>query len=174
MRSIKQINIKNRTCYFFNDMINIKNFDSNLLKIGKKLYKNIDIYYIGYITMKDLDDVNIHSVNSFYLYFDKVDGYIEKSNGNRYLVFASADENKEILTKYTELWNEIKNLIEKINGKSGEYEKVFIKIKFDSDDDLPLGKILSLHDLTIVVRFVFQEGNKYYPQIFIDECLHVL
>ena len=106
MGSIKQINIKNRTCYFFNDMINIKIFDSNLLKIGKKLYKNIDTYYIGYITMKDLDYVYIHSVNSFYLIFDKVDGYIEKSNGNKYLVFASADENKEILTKCTELWNE--------------------------------------------------------------------
>ena len=54
MGNIKQVNIKNRTYYFFNDMINIKNFDSNLLKIEKKSYKNIDIYYIGYITIKKL------------------------------------------------------------------------------------------------------------------------
>ena len=53
MGNIKEINIKNRTYYFFNDMINIKDFDPNLLKIDKKLYKNIDIYYIGYITVKD-------------------------------------------------------------------------------------------------------------------------
>ena len=59
-------------------MINIKNFDSNSLKIDKKSYKNIRIYYIGYITMKDFDYVNIQSVNPLYLIIDKVDGYIEE------------------------------------------------------------------------------------------------
>ena len=63
MGNIKQINIKNSTYYYFNDMINIKHFDSDLLKIDKKSYKNIDIYHTGYITMKDLDYVNIHSIN---------------------------------------------------------------------------------------------------------------
>ena len=52
MGNINQINIKNHTYYFFNDMISIKDFDSSLLKIGKKSYKNIDIYSIGYITIK--------------------------------------------------------------------------------------------------------------------------
>ena len=66
MESIKQINIKNRTYYFFNDIINIKNSDSDLLKIDKNSYKNIDIYYIGYITKKNFDYVNIHSVNPLY------------------------------------------------------------------------------------------------------------
>ena len=94
MSSIKQINIKNRTYYFFNYMINIKNFDSNLLRIGKKLYKNIDIYYIGYITMKYLDYVNIHSVNPLYFIINKTDGYIEESNGNKYLTQVSTDKNK--------------------------------------------------------------------------------
>ena len=78
MGNIKQINIKNRTDYFFNDMINIKNCDSDLLNIDKKSYKNIDIYYIGYITMTDLDYVNIHGVNPLYFIMDKADGYIEK------------------------------------------------------------------------------------------------
>ena len=72
MGSIEQINIKNRTCYFFDDVINITNFDSNLLRIDKKSYKNIDIYYIGYITMKDFDYVNNHSVNPLYFLIDKV------------------------------------------------------------------------------------------------------
>ena len=65
MGSIKEINTKNRTCYSFNEMINIKIFDSDLLKIDKKSYKNIDIYYIEYITMKD--HLNINSVNPIYL-----------------------------------------------------------------------------------------------------------
>ena len=62
MGSIKEININNQTHYFFNDMINIENFDLDLLKIDNKSCKNIYIFYIGYITIKDLDSVNIHSV----------------------------------------------------------------------------------------------------------------
>ena len=78
MGNTKKINIKNRTYYFFDDVINIEDFDPNLLKIDKKLYKNIDIYYIGYITMKDSDYVKINSVNPLYLIIDKVDGHFEK------------------------------------------------------------------------------------------------
>ena len=78
MGNIKEINIKNRTYYFFDDMINIKNFDSNLLKIDKKLYKNIYIYYIGYIAMKDSDYVKINSVKPLYLIIGEADGYIEE------------------------------------------------------------------------------------------------
>ena len=59
MGSIKEINIKNRTYYFFDDIINIKSFHSNLLKIDKKSYKDTDIYYIGYITVKDPDYVKL-------------------------------------------------------------------------------------------------------------------
>ena len=107
-------------------MINIKDFDSNLLKIDKKSYENIDIYYVVYITMKDSYYVKINSVSSLYLIIDRVDVYIEGKNGNKYLTLVSVDKNKEILTKCTELSNKIKNLIEcnsieKINGgKAGE------------------------------------------------------
>ena len=62
MGNMKEINIKNRTCYFFYDTINIEDFGSNLLKIDKKSHKNINIYYIGFITMKDSDYVKINSV----------------------------------------------------------------------------------------------------------------
>ena len=109
-----------------------------------------------------------------YFIVNEVDGYIEESNGNKYLIFTSTDKNKEVLIKYTELWDKSKNLIGKINGITGEYEKGFIKIKFDSDDNLPLGKILSLHNMAIVVRSVFQEDSKYYPQMFLGECLYEL
>ena len=93
MGNIKEINIKNRIYYFFDDVINIKDFDPSLLKIGKKSHKNIGIYYIGYITMKDLDLVKINSVNPLYLIISEVDGYIEEINGNKYLTVASTDKN---------------------------------------------------------------------------------
>ena len=83
MGTIKQKNIKNRTYYFYNDIINLKNFNSNLLKIDKKSNKNIDIYNIGYITIKKIDDYeNIYSVNTLYLLVNHANGYIEENNGN--------------------------------------------------------------------------------------------
>ena len=172
MENIKEINIKNRTYYFFDDMINSEDFDSNLPEIDKKSHKKIDIYYIGYITMKDSDNVKVNSVNPLYLIIVKVDGYIEEKNGNKYLTLVSANKNEEVVIKYTELWNETKYLIKTINsGEAGEHEKDYMKIKVNSDDNLPLNKILKLHSLTMAIRSVFQEDDKYYPQVFLGECL---
>ena len=84
-------------------MVNIKKCYPNLLKIDKKSYKNIDIYYMGYIAMKDSDYLKINSVNPLYLIIDEVDGYFEEINGNKNLTLVSTDKNKEILTKYIEL-----------------------------------------------------------------------
>ena len=64
------------------------------------------------------------------------------------------------------MWNKNENLMEEINGKPGDFKKRFIKIKLDSADDLPLGKLPKLHNLTIIVRSIFQEDNKHYPQFF--------
>ena len=64
-------------------------------------------------------------------------------------------------------------MIEKIYGRLVEYEKDFMKIKFNSDDNLPLNKILKLHNLAVVVRSFFEDG-KFYPQVFLDECLYEL
>ena len=98
MGEVKQINIKNQTYYFYNDIIDLKDFDAKLLKIDKKSYKNIDIYYIGYITIKKIDDYeSIYSVNPLYLRINHASGYIEENNGNKYLIFNSVNENKEAL-----------------------------------------------------------------------------
>ena len=87
MEKVKQIEIKIWTYLFYNDMINLKNFKSNLLKIDKKHYKGIDIYYTGYITIKKIgDDGNIKSVNPLYLLVNYASGYIEEKNGNRFLM----------------------------------------------------------------------------------------
>ena len=171
MGNIEEINIKNQTYYFFNGMINIKDFDSNLLKIDKNSYKNIDIHYMGYITVKDSYYVKINSVNSLYLIISEVDGYIKEKNGSKYLVFDSANENNEVLKKYNELWDGIKNEIKTIYGgktskcSSAEYDKDFMKIKFNSDDNLPLTKTLKLHNITVVIRSIFEEHGKFYPQV---------
>ena len=88
MGKVKQTNIKNRTYYFYDDMINLLNFKSSLLKIVKKHYKEISIYYIGYIIIKTFCDFeNIYSVNFLYLLVNHENGYIEEKNGNKYLIF---------------------------------------------------------------------------------------
>ena len=135
MGIVKQIDIKNRTYYFYNDMINIKKFDSNLLKIDKKSYKDIGIYNIGYITSKKIDDYeNIHSVNPLYLTSAHASEYVEEKGVNKYSVFNSTDENKELLKKYSYVFDAIINKIKKIRGDECDYEKDYMNIKFNSDD----------------------------------------
>ena len=138
MEITKQINIKNRTYYFYNDIIDLENFDAGLLKIDKKSYKDINIYNIGYVTKKKIGNcMNINSVNPLYLGITRVNGYIEEKGGNKYLVFDSTDENKELLKKYNDVFNGIRDKIKKINSNECDYEKDYMKIKFNSDDDLP-------------------------------------
>ena len=128
------------------------------------------------MTIKRICDCeNIYSVNPLCLMIGEVIGHIEENNGNKYLVFDSTDENKEVLKKYTELWDGIKNEIKTINGgKIGEYGKDFMKIKFNTDDNMLLNKPLKLNLLTIIVRCIFEEDDKLYPQIYLEDCLHEL
>ena len=192
MGVVKQIDIKNRTYYFYNDIIDLKKFDTGLLKIGKKSYKNIGVYNIGYITKKKIDDYeNIYSMNPLYLFIDHARGYVEDLNSlylnidhasgyikekgvNKYLVFDSTDENKELLKKYSDVWNRIKNKIKDVDDSEFDYEKDYMKIKFNSDDNLPLNKPLKFHNITITIRSVFEEDGQLYPQLFLDDSLYEL
>ena len=125
MKEVKQIDIKNRTYYFYNDIIDLKKFDARLLKVDKKSYKNIDIYYIGYITIKKIDDYeSIYSVNPLYLRIDHANGYIEEKGVNKYLVFHTTDENKELLKKYNDAFSGIRDKIKEINSSECDYEKI--------------------------------------------------
>ena len=99
---VKEINIKNRTFYFFNDIISTKSFDPNNIKIDEKSYKNIVIYYIGYVTIKEY--VKIYSVNPLDLIFRYINGYFEEINGNKYLTLVPINESKENIEKHEELW----------------------------------------------------------------------
>ena len=118
MGKTKEINIKNRTYYFFNDMIDINNFHSNLLKIDKKPYKDVDIYYIGYITIKKFSDCeNIYSVNPLYLIIHSAKGHFKEKNDKKYLIIDSTE-------KYDEVFSGIRSKIETLNGgKQLFYEK---------------------------------------------------
>ena len=100
MGKINELNIKNQTYYFYNDMINIKNFDSNLLKIDKKPHKDFDIYYIGYITIKKIGDCkNIHSVNPLYLIIQPATGYFKEKNGEKYLIIYMPENYEEVFSR---------------------------------------------------------------------------
>ena len=168
MKSIRQVNTKNRQNYFFNDMINIKNFDPSLLNKNQVSFEDNDsvIYEIQYFK-------NLDSSNSLYLVFNNLDAYIENSGKNKYLIFASTDKNGKALEHYTERWNEIKEQIElKSGNKVIKYEKDFMKIKSGSNDDLPLSKILNIPVCIIIVRSVFEEDGKYYAQVLLLESLY--
>ena len=109
-----------------------------------------------------------------YLLINHANGYIEEKNENEYLIFDSTDESKEQLKKYNNVWNGIKNKIEEVSSGECDYEKDYMKIKFDSDDDLPLNKPLKFHSMTIIIRSVFEEDGKLYLQFFLDEAFYEL
>ena len=124
MGQVKELNIKNQTYYFFDDMIDIKNFHSSLLKIDKKSHKDIDIYYIGYISIKKCDDYeNIHSVNPLYLIIHSATGYFMKKNNQKYLIIDSTE-------KYEEVWSRVRSEIKTLNGgKELIYEKIMLELE---------------------------------------------
>ena len=112
MLTVKQTNIKNWTYYFYNDIIDLENFDSSLLKLDKKSYKDIGIYNIDYITIKKIGDCkNIYSVNPLYLRITRASGYIEEMEVKKYLIFDSIDDNKELLKKYNNVFDGIMDKI---------------------------------------------------------------
>ena len=119
-----------------------------------------------------IDDCeSIYSLNPLYLQVNYPSGYIEETNGNKYLIF----ENREVLKKYTDVWNGIKNKIKAINkAKENDYKKDYMKIKFNSDDDLPLNKQLKFDNMTITIRSAFEEDGKLYLQVFLDDTLYEL
>ena len=146
-----------------------------MLKIDKKSNKDIGIYNIGYITKKKTDDCkNIHSVNPLNLLIDHASVYIEEKGVNKYLVFDSTDENKELRKKYNDVSNVIRDKIKEAKDSDCDHEKDYMKIKFNSDDDLSLNKPLKFHLMTTTIRSVFKEDGKLYLHLFLDDSLYEL
>ena len=109
-----------------------------------------------------------------YLNITIASGYIKEKGVNKYLVFDSTDENKELNKKYNDVFNVIRDKIKETNSDERDYEKDYMKIKFNLDDDLPFKKALTFHLMTITIRRVFKEDGKLYPQVFLDDTLYEL
>ena len=82
------------------------------------------------------------------------------------------NETKEKSKKCEKLWSEIRELIRPTTKKSDDYDKKYMKIKFNSDDEFPLNKTIEIPTKTMIAKAIFFENNKYYPQVFLDECLY--
>ena len=127
------------------------------------------------MTIRDLKYLKINSVNPLYLIvFNNVitDGYFKEINKGKYLTLVPTNETKEKIKKYEELWSKIRYLIRSRTKNSEDYDENYMKIKFNSDDELPLNKTIEIPVMIIVVRASFHENKKYYPQVFLDECLY--
>ena len=123
MNSVKEINVKNNTYYYFDDMINIKSHAPNKIKTDEKLYKNLLIYRMERLAVKYLSYASINSVNPVYLIVNKISECIGETNGNKYLTLFSTDESKDTIKKYEELWNKIRDLIRSITNNSDNYDE---------------------------------------------------
>ena len=175
--AIGKLNIKGRSYYFYNDLINIKNLNNNnKLKLDKKCVWGNDVYYIEYITKKP--QCNVYSVNLLYLIINKIKGHFEEVDGDKYLIISS--ENGNIMQKYQEDFDgiKIKNIIQKIIKKINDYGQLikydenYMKIKFNTDDNIPLNKIIYFPNIIIIIRSITKKDDKYYPQLFLDDCLY--
>ena len=160
----RQLNIKNRTYYFYSDLTNVLDFEANNLKLDKKTWKDIDIYYIGYVDKKP--DWNVNSVNPLYLIIIRVYGYFSEKNGNKFLTI---DKGDSLLKKYDQVFSGIKHHIKKIAGTEVNYDADYGKIKFLTVDSIPLNKLIYFPTLTVVIKCVFKQNGVFYPQ---DDCLY--
>ena len=109
-----------------------------------------------------------------YLTIAHANGYIKEKGVNKNLAFDSTDKNNELLKKCNDVFNGIRNKIKEVSCVECDYEKDYMKIKFNSDDKLPLNKPLKFHNMTLTIRSVFEEDDKLYPQDFLDNTLYEL
>ena len=115
---------------------------------------NLSIYYIDYVTKRP--EYKINSVNPLYLMINGIDSFIEEKNSDKYLNIALTYS--EVLKKYSEICDGIKDCIEKIsNNILGEYDKDFMKIKVNADDDIPLNKQLNFATITVTVKIFLKK-----------------
>ena len=162
---IKSLKIKNQSYYYWNDIIFINDFDIKFFKIAKRESRiGIDIYYIGYVVNKLEYDRN--SEKPLYLSVKSLLGSVEEIDvsSDRYLVIDKS--NIEVINVFNTLreYIEDKIILDKIDG--------FDKIKFSSDIDLPLETLIQFQILTIIIRCIIKKDDKYYPEIYLDECLY--
>ena len=169
MRELKQINIKNRTCYFYNDIINLDEFDVSKIKVDKKDFNDINIYYLGFEHKKKISECDvINSANPLYLRIVNTNGQFKKGKDHVWYLLISDD----IFKKLVDIFESIKNIITEKTGNAVDYDKDYMKIKFESNNIFPEGKDVNVRMATITIRAIFAQDGKYYPQLFLDDGLY--
>ena len=159
-------------------MVYLDDFDVKLVKLVRRESRiGVDIYYIGY--MLEPDDY-VNSISPLYLVVKYLFGRVEKMQGSSDRYLFVDENNKEVINVFDKLWKFIKNEINRLikrndkitfgnaDNKISEYNK----LRFSSNVDLPLDALIELLMLTIVINCVIEKGNKYYPEIYLDECLY--
>ena len=167
--NVKSLEIKNTSYYYYDDIVHADEFDKNLIKVDKRESRiGADIYYIGYIVNKPQYNNSVSSVNPLYLILKDVKCTVEKIEGSsdRYLVIDL--NNKDVLNVFDDMFNFISNRINKIDGDDKNVNG-YIRLKFNSDVDLPLDKLIKFHTLTVIVACVIRKTNKFYLEIYVDE-----
>ena len=149
MGEIKQVNIKNRTYYFDNDFINLDEFDRRKIKVDRKNFNGIDIYHLGYEYKKKIEE-----------------------GDNVWYLIISGDEN--FLRIFSNTWKSIRTKIEENTGGVVQYDKDYMRIKFKSNDNLPTDNTANMYGVIIIIRSVFAQNGKFYPQLFLDDALYEL
>ena len=167
MRTLREISIKNCPEYIFDSMTNIKRLDTNLVSVNQQSFINDDA--VNYEIEYSKDCNNAYPL---YLVFNDVDLYFSCVDKKKYLVFVLTEKNEEVLKNYKNLWNEVREETRAIKGgiKPFKYEKDVMRIEFESDNGLPLGKILNIPACVIIARSVFEESGKFYPQVYLKNC----
>ena len=171
METIKQINIKNRTYYFYNDIINLDEFDESKIRVDKKDFNDIDIYYLGYEHKKKISECNvINSVNPLYLKVADMKGQFKKGKGDAwYLIISYKDD---VYEKLMNIFESIKNKITEKTWNTLEYDKDYMKIKFEGNNIFTTDNDVNIRITTIIIRALFVKYGKYYPQLFSDHGLY--
>ena len=167
MGTTKEINIKNRTYCFYN---NLDEFDKSKIKVDKKDFNGIDIYYLGYEHKKKISECNvINSVNPPYLRIININGQFEKGKDDAWYLVIS---DKDVYKKFVDIFGSTKNKITEKTWDALEYDKDYMKIKFESNNVFPIDKDVNIYTATTIIRAIFAKDAKYYPQLFLDDGLY--
>ena len=171
MGELKQRNIKNRAYYFYNDIINLDQFDESKIKVDKEDFNDIDIYYLGYEHKKKISECDvINSVNPLYLRIADMKGQFEKGKDDAWYLVISDDD--DVFKKLVDIFESIKNKITEKKWDLVKYDKHYLKIKFESNNILPTSKDVNISMAAIIIRAIFAQDGKYYPQLFLDDGLY--
>ena len=170
---IKQLVLKKRSYYFFNNSVLLKDFDETKLKIVKHDCVDRYVYHIDYVK-------NINNVNPLYLIITEFYGYIEEHEGRKYLNIAPTGMNNDVLSEYEKMWDGILEQVRKINDCAYIFEKDYYETKVGSvkcDDDkdnidLPLDKLIKFNAVTISNRLLMEKDNRLFLESYLEECLY--